>query len=117
MMRLLTVSHHLSPPCSCVTGPHCGRRFNENAASRHIPACANTVNKPKFLKRGSEQARGPDVMTGLLLLSISHVYTWPNYLKLMLLTQLLFCSTPGLPCNAAGGSGQGAPDSKPLPRY
>ena len=24
------------------------------AADRHIPACANTINKPKFLKGGSE---------------------------------------------------------------
>lgn len=27
--------------------PHCGRKFNEKAGSRHIPACKNTVNKPK----------------------------------------------------------------------
>ncbi|XP_022193445.2 zinc finger C2HC domain-containing protein 1B [Nilaparvata lugens] len=28
--------------------PHCGRRFNETAAARHIPACATMIhNKPK----------------------------------------------------------------------
>ena len=32
---------HLTP---C---PHCGRRFNEKAAERHIPSCARTINKPK----------------------------------------------------------------------
>lgn len=26
--------------------PHCSRRFNEGAASRHIPICQN-INKPK----------------------------------------------------------------------
>ena len=30
-----------------VTCPHCSRRFAPNAAERHIPACANTINKPK----------------------------------------------------------------------
>jgi hypothetical protein len=32
---------HLTP---C---PYCGRRFNTEAAARHIPSCKNTVNKPK----------------------------------------------------------------------
>eukprot|EP00668_Euglena_longa_P012127 GGOE01014554.1.p1 GENE.GGOE01014554.1~~GGOE01014554.1.p1 ORF type:complete len:751 (-),score=111.63 GGOE01014554.1:432-2684(-) len=27
--------------------PHCSRRFNQAAAERHIPACANTINKPR----------------------------------------------------------------------
>ncbi|KAJ3266416.1 Zinc finger C2HC domain-containing protein 1C [Chytriomyces hyalinus] len=26
---------------------HCGRRFNETAAERHIPICANTKNRPR----------------------------------------------------------------------
>lgn len=32
---------------SLVPCPHCGRRFGETQAARHIPACKNTVNKPK----------------------------------------------------------------------
>ena len=31
--------------------PHCSRRFNQQAADRHIPACANTINKPKPVSR------------------------------------------------------------------
>lgn len=58
-----------APDPSLVQCPHCGRRFNANAAERHIPSCANTVSKPNFLKRGT------------------------------------------------GGSGAGAPQSKPLPKY
>jgi len=42
-----------APDPSLVQCPHCGRRFNENAASRHIPSCANTQAKPKFLKAGT----------------------------------------------------------------
>ncbi|GFH10034.1 uncharacterized protein HaLaN_05277 [Haematococcus lacustris] len=34
-------------------GPHCGRRFNQKAAERHIPSCATTSARPKFLKAGS----------------------------------------------------------------
>jgi len=30
-----------------VSCPHCNRRFNQTAAERHIPSCANTINKPK----------------------------------------------------------------------
>lgn len=33
--------------------PHCGRRFNEKAAERHIPQCQNIKAQPKALKRGS----------------------------------------------------------------
>lgn len=32
--------------------PHCGRKFNEAAADRHIPKCANIRhNKPKNLSQ------------------------------------------------------------------
>lgn len=35
-----------------ITCPHCMRRFNEAAANRHIPKCANMLhNKPKMTRR------------------------------------------------------------------
>merc|ERR1712078_195129 len=36
--------------------PHCHRTFNEEAAKRHIPRCANTKAKPSLLKRGEGKA-------------------------------------------------------------
>ena len=27
--------------------PHCNRKFNQQAADRHIPKCANITHKPK----------------------------------------------------------------------
>jgi hypothetical protein len=27
--------------------PHCGRKFNEDVAARHIPKCRDTVHRPK----------------------------------------------------------------------
>ena len=33
--------------------PHCGRRFNDKAAERHIPQCANIKAKPSRLNRGA----------------------------------------------------------------
>eukprot|EP00892_Ulva_mutabilis_P006588 jgi/Ulvmu1/4300/UM002_0021.1 len=42
-----------APDLSLIPCPHCGRRFNDKAAERHIPSCAITVNKPKFLKAGT----------------------------------------------------------------
>lgn len=42
-----------APDPSLIPCPHCGRRFNEKAAQRHIEACARTVHKPKFLKAGT----------------------------------------------------------------
>lgn len=35
------------PDPSFIPCPHCGRRFNQTAAERHIPNCANTINRPK----------------------------------------------------------------------
>lgn len=36
--------------------PHCGRKFAQQAAERHIPNCANTKNKPGgILKAGAAQ--------------------------------------------------------------
>lgn len=39
------------PPDDRVECPHCSRKFNETAAERHIPKCANIRSKPKSLSR------------------------------------------------------------------
>ena len=39
-----------------VTCPHCNRRFNEAAAEKHIPRCANTVNRPKAPPKAAAKA-------------------------------------------------------------
>lgn len=36
--------------------PHCGRRFNEAAAARHIPQCQNIKAKPSQLRAHSGAA-------------------------------------------------------------
>lgn len=41
------------PDPSLVPCPHCGRRFNQQAAERHIPKCQDIKAKPKMLKRGA----------------------------------------------------------------
>eukprot|EP01023_Acetabularia_acetabulum_P047817 TRINITY_DN5041_c0_g2_i3.p1 TRINITY_DN5041_c0_g2~~TRINITY_DN5041_c0_g2_i3.p1 ORF type:complete len:467 (-),score=81.56 TRINITY_DN5041_c0_g2_i3:1644-3044(-) len=47
-----------APDPSLILCPHCGRRFNEKAAERHIPSCATTVSKPSFLKAGAKTRGG-----------------------------------------------------------
>lgn len=42
-----------APDPSFVQCPTCGRRFNGQAAERHIPLCKNIVAKPKFLRAGT----------------------------------------------------------------
>ncbi len=42
-----------APDPSLIPCPHCGRRFNDKAAERHIPQCQNIKAKPNTLKRGS----------------------------------------------------------------
>jgi hypothetical protein len=41
-----------APDSSLIPCPHCQRRFNANAAERHIPNCQKIINKPTVLKRG-----------------------------------------------------------------
>lgn len=41
------------PDMSLIGCPHCGRRFNEKAAERHIPKCQSIKARPKTLQRGS----------------------------------------------------------------
>jgi len=33
--------------------PYCGRKFNEQAAERHIPSCKNVINKPKSIAQSA----------------------------------------------------------------
>ena len=42
-----------APDPSLIPCPHCGRRFNDKAAERHIPQCKNIIAKPSTLKRGA----------------------------------------------------------------
>jgi hypothetical protein len=42
-------SHEHDDRTAC---PHCGRRFNQQAAERHIPKCNSISAKPKMLTRG-----------------------------------------------------------------
>ena len=46
------------PDPSFVPCPHCGRSFNETAAARHIPRCANTKARPTRLMKGSGKGIG-----------------------------------------------------------
>jgi len=47
-----------APDPSLIECPTCGRRFNQQAAERHIPKCATIVNKPKTLQRGTRPPLG-----------------------------------------------------------
>eukprot|EP01036_Dinobryon_divergens_P022146 gene22146-30382_t len=42
-----------APDSSLIPCPHCGRRFNDKAADRHIPQCQNIIAKPSSLKKGA----------------------------------------------------------------
>ena len=46
------------PDMSLIGCPHCGRRFNQKAAERHIPKCQSIKAKPKTLTRGSGRGLG-----------------------------------------------------------
>lgn len=41
--------------------PHCGRRFQQHAADRHIPICAKVVNRPKAPPKPSRMPPSPNV--------------------------------------------------------
>ena len=41
-----------APDPSLIPCPHCGRRFNEKAAERHIPLCTSIKAKPTKLNKG-----------------------------------------------------------------
>lgn len=43
---------------SLIPCPHCGRRFNEKAAERHIPKCQDIRAKPTFLSKNSNLGIG-----------------------------------------------------------
>lgn len=49
-----------APDSSLVQCPHCARRFNEQAAERHIPKCNDIKAKPTALKAGSRKNIGSD---------------------------------------------------------
>ncbi|KAL3152881.1 Zinc finger C2HC domain-containing protein 1A [Trebouxia sp. C0009 RCD-2024] len=53
-----------APDPSLVLCPHCGRRFNETAAERHIPKCQDIRAKPSRLLAGAGQKRQPALSPG-----------------------------------------------------
>jgi hypothetical protein len=44
--------------------PHCGRKFNANAAERHIPKCSSIRAQPKMLVRGGGRGGGAGATGG-----------------------------------------------------
>ena len=46
------------PDPNLIPCPHCGRRFNDKAAERHIPKCKDIVAKPSRLQAGSGRGIG-----------------------------------------------------------
>lgn len=49
---------------SLVPCPHCGRKFNEEAANRHIPICKNVFSKPKDSPKSKQPATPSSLKTG-----------------------------------------------------
>lgn len=50
-----------APDPSLIPCPHCGRRFSEKAAERHIPKCSDIIAKPSVLKKGSNRSAAAGV--------------------------------------------------------
>ena len=57
-MSLMPAHVPSAPDPSLIPCPHCGRRFNETAAARHIPKCQDIKAKPSSLKRGTGRGQG-----------------------------------------------------------
>ena len=55
LLNVDTAPLDLHPQVQC---PHCSRRFNAQAAERHIPKCVDIKAKPNRLKGGSGQGLG-----------------------------------------------------------
>lgn len=53
-----------APDSSLILCPHCGRRFNANAAERHIPKCTSILAKPTALKKGSNHSAAALALKG-----------------------------------------------------
>lgn len=52
------VQNVYSPDPSLIQCPHCERRFNQQAAERHIPQCQNIIAKPSSLRKGAGSGGG-----------------------------------------------------------
>jgi hypothetical protein len=51
------------PDPDLVPCEHCGRRFNETAAERHIPICAQTKHRTMLKQHNTRSPSGPSAAT------------------------------------------------------
>merc|ERR1711916_35823 len=61
MFDVLEVGAETSSLIPC---PHCGRKFNQTAADRHIPQCQNIKAKPKTLKKNTGMSAVAKALSG-----------------------------------------------------